>query len=629
MKKPFKMRLLLLMPLLCLTASAQMDWQTRFGTPQPMAIVGNGSLTAGFTEAGWLSSCRWPSPGLYDQLAYDASPSSTHQAHQGARWGMDWNGERIWLEPKHFAEYNGTYGEKEDIPFYAVSGRLKTGQRLTQYCFVHPTKDILIVQLRIWGEERPKAVYWYQNFAPCTRVIPEAPIADWALDGCNDFAVFFDRTDACIYHFRPNTLEQGAWKRAQALAQKPTPTASWDVFTEGIWVATGSPNKIASHQCGKADAATSAWRNANNTPSLSGRTAAAGHCNSALQLELHPCRGGSVATVFIAFGPTRAQAAETLAYAQKQHYQGLLRDCNAYWAEYWKKINAPAESPIRKALLTLALARDAKRGVVVQAPITYPPLALASARTGAWISLALDQWGLQDWAAQNTLFYAQQMQQADEKNESGPPLAAACYVSGEPALPAWLRDVDATAWALSSFWLHAQALPKDQRNAYLESVWAAVREAGDFLTGWTQGGNAPAPGFQWTCLRETRSRLGMLTTMMGVEAARRMAKELEYQEEEARWHERLLSLYVAARIEKDAPHDRVPFPTGFLWYFMQVLENNRWNQGIHALAMQAARDEKTLDTALAWATTENDPSAYHAALYLLAVRQEKVGLVQE
>jgi len=44
---------------------------------------------------------------------------------------------------------------------------------------------------------------YYANFAPTDSRLPYFPVADWAMDFRNDFAVLFDRRERALLHFAP------------------------------------------------------------------------------------------------------------------------------------------------------------------------------------------------------------------------------------------------------------------------------------------------------------------------------------------------------------------------------------------------------------------------------------------
>lgn len=523
-------------------------WEAQFGPADVTAISGNGGLTVGVNRYGRLTSCRWPSPGYYDQLHYltrsRTLPELGVGPEHGAMWALRVAGQAYWLVgPPWQVEHQGYRSDASTvIETNAVLPQL--GVKTLQTLFVHPEQDLIVARITVLGTPGPSAVYWFQNFSPCARLIPELPIADWALDALNDFAVFAAPGGERLYHFRPEHTGQEDWERAEALANKASAEGGlppeWDVFDTGVWIGAATPNRVRAHQCGNDQGPNSA-RAAIETGRFAGSSSAVGQCHAAYDLIPEDRARGSaragdralITTVYIAFGQNRQRVDDILDYAGERGFDCLQRETEAYWRRWLEPAGltleeSALESTRRRALLTIAQATDRQTGVVVRAPITQPPMALAFARYGAWITLALDMAGYPSLAERNTRFYAEVLRREGRPGMPRGSLPAACYANHVPALPHVILDVDATAWMLGSLWRHAAFLDRKARRDYLESVWDTVDVAADFLIQWKHGVKGePLHSFERNRLRDTRSVSSQLLILMGLESALEMAAVLQ------------------------------------------------------------------------------------------------------
>src|SRR5207247_1673857 len=73
--------------------------------------------------------------------------------------------------------------------------------------FVLPDRNVLVSHYQVTRElgspVRRATMMFYSNFAPSLARLPLFPVADWALDFQNDFAVAYDHDQRALLHFLP------------------------------------------------------------------------------------------------------------------------------------------------------------------------------------------------------------------------------------------------------------------------------------------------------------------------------------------------------------------------------------------------------------------------------------------
>jgi len=567
-------------------------WEATFGPADVTAISGNGRLTAGVNRYGRLSSCRWPSPGYHDQLRYQTvsrdQPALGVLPWHGAMWAIRIGSKLYWLTGEPWQATQTCRGETSTV--IETSCTLPdTGVTVAQSLFVHPLLDVLVARIAVLGADSAPSVYWFQNFTPCTRLIPEVPVADWMLDRLNDFAAFAALDGQTLYHCRPPAPSAEDWSRAERLASKGAQPVEWAVFDDeesgkGVWIATASPNPVAALQCGVDGSPAAPWAEIERGR-LSGTRGATGSCQTALELAPQGEEQTFCATVFIAFGHGFEQVNTALDQALEWGCERLRADTEAYWNHWLAQAGLSLqgnawETVRRRALLTIAQSTDRESGAVVRAPITQPPLAFASARAGAWVTLALDMAGYTALAGKHAQFYAGALRRQSRRGMPAGSLAAALYTNGIEAAPHPVLEVDAAAWMLSGLWRHARFLDEVERIVYLEPAWESVEAATDFLAGWTDGrSGAPYASFQSGQLCDGRSGSLLLGVLMGLESGRHIARALE-RTPNPDWVQRQRELDVLIRTQ--IINDGTPWtiePT-FPYWLAGILEDRPENESL-------------------------------------------------
>ncbi len=510
-------------------------WEEVFGVSDVVAASGNGGLTACVNDHGRVSVCKWPSPGYYDQLTYRIRSRNEKfpgvPPSDGLKWGLRIGGETKWLcgEPWKSTQ---CYAAVDSTVIKTRLASSEAGLTATQYLFVCPDADVLVVHLVVEGLDAAPTIFWHADFSPCTRLIPEVPIGDWLLDGANDFAVFEAGNHGAICHFRPEGATHDDWARAREFAAQEAGPDAWRTFRQGVWIVYGSPDEILGFQCGLEGEDASAFKQA-DLGRLSGSRAAVGSCDSAIALRPAVKEGAYAATVLVAFGESYDQARERFMQAKGKGYERLKEEADGYWREWLRGTILPATDDesltalIKRCLLVLATAMDRRSSAIVRAPLVQPPLALDWPRHGVWMTTALDLAGLHEPASRHTGFYAEGIRGSDLPGARAGSFPAAFYANGTAAIPSAVLDVEAPAWVLWSFWRHGLSLGPAARPTYFATIWDATLLSTEFLAGWSDVNTGlPLHSFDPSLVRDTRSPELLLTVSTGVASGLHIANAL-------------------------------------------------------------------------------------------------------
>lgn len=606
-------------------------WEAIFGPPDVSRISGNGGLTVGVNSQGRITSCRWPSPGYHDQLTYRTISRSLPELGvppwHGLQWAVRLDNSVIWL-----------HDTQDPIQAYAGDGStviesrccLRPGIYALQSLFVHPDKDLLVTRLEIADIAESPHAYWFANLTPCTRLIPELPLRDWAFDALNDFAVIADQERHIVYHFRPERIGSSDWARARDLADRNAPIQEWTAFGDGVWIGWAPEATWQGIQCATDESPEAADAQIARGK-LDGRQCAVGACHSVIEPVTMRSGNAWETTLFLAFGRNQEQVTSLITYAREKGYTKLRDETETYWAAWLAKRGLSPRTPLcavrSRALLTLAQATDRITGAVVYAPITQPPLAVDCPRLGAWITLALDLSGDHDAAERHLRFYLNALRGENRRPKPRGSLAAAYFTDGSEAVPHPILDAEAVAWMLSSVWRHSRSLEPGSGLTYLASVWKPVSIAADFLAEWTDsGGGPPFPSFDPAVLRDRRSSVQLLHSFMGLASAMNIAAALgENQIDD--WSRRCREL--EEQIRAHFAHDPKPLPldlTTPYWLKEIVPVNREVNWDIWDATIEAEGESRPMryvpfpaSAILAQASdTDSFPDTYRAALRLIA-----------
>jgi len=547
-------------------------WESRFGRGAVTLVSGNGGLTAGVDTLGRIVSCRWPSPGYHDQLEYRTrlTPESKKNAPpwHGLTWAVAVDGTVFWLGDAPWEPVEQVYGSAMGTDIVTRSRLPALGIEAEQRLFVHGKQDLLVARLLLRGVDAPVRVFWLANMAPCTRLIPELPVADWALDDLNDFACYAEKDGQRVYHFRPESPQAEDWERAQELVARDAGSEEWARFSDSdtggraVWAGYAAQEPVLSFECSNTADEDSAWAQI-EAGRLEGKLGATGRCQSAIEIRPKAVEEWVLVDVFLAFASVPEQVDDTLDYAMDAGFTRLHEETRTHWHEWLKQgghhLPGTDEDRVRlRSLLTIAQARDRRTGAVLRSPVTQPPLALVYPRHSPWSSLALDMAGYSDWAGQHLLFQLKAVRQRAERGQPRGSMPAALYADGRAAAPHLLLDLEGAAWLLTALNRHVSELDTTARRDFILPVLASVEAVLDFLSEWRHGPEgAPFDSFQITKLRDGASERTLLTVFMGLSSGIDLLDSLG-RAPLPLWSDRLeelRSFLLSRRLNQEAPWD--------------------------------------------------------------------------
>ena len=124
-----------------------------------------------------MTTCRWPSPGHHDQIG---TPLPREEEEEeglsgGLMWGFRADGKTHWLAAPPFTTTQA-YEHAGSLVINTIAHLPDSDAEAVQTLFVHPDLDILAMRLTLKGFPAAPEVYWYGDFSPCTRLIPQLPV---------------------------------------------------------------------------------------------------------------------------------------------------------------------------------------------------------------------------------------------------------------------------------------------------------------------------------------------------------------------------------------------------------------------------------------------------------------------
>jgi hypothetical protein len=188
------------------------------GASNVNAVAGHGGLTAGISRDGDVTVLTWPSPSCCDQLLYMTSnaPNVRTLPHLGAVEGMGITtaiaidaGATSTLSWLHDGTWHVDQQYLEDTSLLPVTHFRSDALDLDVTITDSISPDIDILQRRIVVTRGPSAmtgtyaIVTFANLSPTRSVIPELPLADWALDAHNDFGAVWDDAAHAVVQFHP------------------------------------------------------------------------------------------------------------------------------------------------------------------------------------------------------------------------------------------------------------------------------------------------------------------------------------------------------------------------------------------------------------------------------------------
>ncbi|MFP4499928.1 MAG: hypothetical protein ACLFTT_02915 [Candidatus Hydrogenedentota bacterium] len=564
---------LLLSVAVAAAGEAMPPWVAVSGAASPTAATGNGRLTVSLDATGRLVGMQWPRPGLQDQLANPREGLAGTLA--GAGWGLIGpDGGIVWLHNQ--TPVSQTCLE-DALPMVQTNHRMPGGLQIEQTTFVHPAHALLVSHIAVSGNVAggvPQLVF-YTAPALCTRVLPEAPVRDWALDRLNHFAAFRDSTTATGYALRPAAPNARAYERARSLTAKQAPAPMWDDWGEGVWLGVTALGQGARARVVRADHVPEVWPEDRVTARM-GPAALLVRTRGRLEQTVY------AATIVMALGGNRNAVDNALGVGRKQDYSVLLTAARDHWYERMAAVNVhePENRVLRNAALralgVVLLSADAEGGGIVRAPSTIPPRAVVHPRDAGWLTLVLDRVGLHAEAGAHLRFLAKAFREEEGRGRPYGALPARLYVDSRPAAPHVLLDLDAVGWVLSACAFHARQLAPDEGEGFCEDIWPDVVRGADFLTHWTDHRTgAPLPAFQPGRLRDGESLATMLTVLLGLRAAEDIA-ERAGESPFPMWERRRLALEAALQLKFFQRSQPWTWPAGLDYWIEGALPSEYW-----------------------------------------------------
>ncbi len=610
--------------LLMLWGACAAAWpgESLLGPADVSAVIGQGALTVGVNPSGRISVCRWPSPGFHDQLRYRTisaeSPLQGVSPRHGLMWGLRTAGAMHWLTGPPWTSRQRYAGAQ----MVETVSALSNGVSATQTVFTIAQRDAFVCHIEVSGLSAPPDLYWFAGFAPCTRLLPQLPLADWRLDDANDFAAFRDVTSQTTYHFRPNEVRAKIWNLARECVESRALAQRWSALGDGAWMGYASPNPVRAFQCGLVNQRGGPFEQA-EAGALSGASSAAGRCESAVLLQPESRDSVYAATVYVAFGASMAKVDELLQGALGASPGALAAETE----QAWRDTLAPLRFPVTKdpeldalanrCAVALLTAMDASSGAIVHAPITQPPLAVELPRHALWSTWAFDAIRGREQAARHAAFLAGLVRLEGRRAAPRGSLPFAAYANGVEASPSFWVDVQAAGaflWTLSK---HVEFLSENERAAFLGEHWNAIEAASDFLTAWLDPATRlPRPGFSPDRLRDVCDDELLVSVFVGMQNALCLATWAGA--DKPAWRERLTDVesLVRFRLLNDQNGWKDPTPLRFWFTGLVPAASNAWDVSIEAAlaGLDAAAPDVLPDTLLALAMLSPPRPNVHAQL---------------
>lgn len=194
-----------------------------FGATPIHAVSGHGRMAIGVSQDGDLTTLVWPNPSYCDQLAMVTSNAT--DARSKPRFGAP-NGsglfiglqvthqsaaapQLVWLHDPQWFTVEQDYGKGDGANIETRFHSDELGLNVTVTDAVDPARDVLVRSVVV-QKAGPKfaalhelRVYANLSPQPPNSKLPELPLADWGLDGRNDFAAVWSDASKAVVHFHP------------------------------------------------------------------------------------------------------------------------------------------------------------------------------------------------------------------------------------------------------------------------------------------------------------------------------------------------------------------------------------------------------------------------------------------
>lgn len=525
-------------------AASGSDFESLFKPIDAAAIAGDGRLTISINRSGRITACHWPSPGYFEQIAYEtrsrSEPLLGVESWHGAAWALRIGEQLIWMYDDRWShafikQHTPSLIEIES----SFEGRnLRVRQRIR----IAKTGNEFEYQITVSGNmEAPPTAYWYANFSPSTRLIPHLPVST---KSARDFAAFLHPDGNAVIHFRPSDPSSQFWRQARRLVGSDI---EWPVFPKGSYVVYASPNETSNVAVGQ-EQGHGAVVDQVNAGTLSNQRSAVGQTASAIEMQMHLRDSDYTAAVVVAFGTSYTEAAQRLSEYRNDggaSFQSVISTDESDVA--WIK---------RRAMSTMRTCTDAQTGSVVRTPANVAQLATDQPRYGVWIAHAWNAAGYRNRAIRLLEFYSHHVRERPRGDVPIGSIPAAVYTNGVEAAPEALVDAAAAGRALWAIDQLGASLPPEEMQAFYRSVWPGVSAIADFLVRWRQpGGVAPLYTFDYASMRDRRTTELYVASYLGVRAANRIANAIK--EPRPDWHQAANELRDALRLHALHPDGAV------------------------------------------------------------------------
>ncbi len=520
---------------------------TALGAPQETAVVGSGGLTAALDAGGRVCALLWPGPGGMDQLWSGpalATAATMYSPPGGIVWGLVTDHRVEWTNGPEWRHTQRT--PLPGAPIVETQSQWPARNwRVTQTVFVLPQRDVLVCHVEVEGTADVRALVVRGAYAPCTRNIPQMPVADSYLDALNGFAAFVDVQAGAVFHFRPEEVNERLTLEAGELLSRDADFATWAGYGAGVWIGVGAFTKPQFAGCGPL--------RDSETPLTDARyRALLGPSESFFTFT--PEQGKLAATLAVSVARDAETARNLMDATRTQGYSALREETRADWDSRLREMRSlptagtltPRMTALAQACLgVLAAGTDAASGALVRAPIVRPPMSADWPRFSAYSPLAFDLAGLPKAAERLLAFHSA----AVVLNPGDAPLGSlpvALRPDGQSALPSCWQDPRTAALFLWGTVQHARGLDGPGRTAYLTGAWPQLEAAGDFLTRWVNPRTRePLPGFDEERLRDVSGPELTITVLTGLDFFLEAADFLGRSRPE--WRERRAELEGLAR----------------------------------------------------------------------------------
>jgi hypothetical protein len=240
-----------------------------FGASAVNACTGHGRMAVGVARDGDLVVLGWPNASFADQLGFiagndlDVRTRPRYGAPDGAGSFLGLvvdagGGARTvtWLHDPKSWDAAQSYGPDDGANVHTVfepkaQALEALGLRVTLVDAVKPRPpgetagDVLVRRVRVERAPGKSTKIWlltYANLSPVppSSHVPELPLADWGMDGRNDYAAVWSAADGAVVHFHP-----GDQRLYSDLFSVAGTTVSWGVVGGALQAGTPDASAVA------------------------------------------------------------------------------------------------------------------------------------------------------------------------------------------------------------------------------------------------------------------------------------------------------------------------------------------------------------------------------------------------